>query len=267
VGVFSYGWKLTSEIQGWEQLSAWYDSKHGETGDLWHRSLIDPVLIHLVGMVNGKRILDLGCGNGYLARRFAREGAAVTAIDASPGMIERALAHDPESKLGIDYRLSSASNLGPLEDGTFDIVFANMSLMDIEDAEAAIGEVARVLKTRGRFVASISHPCFDNGKDSAWIMEKTIGDNGLETKLCRKITRYRQRSSQLYPWRISDYQRGWTRGYHRPLNWYASAFKSAGLAITALEEPEPMTEFLEEESDSRWFLEVPLHIVFEAIKI
>jgi hypothetical protein len=51
------------------------------------------------------------------------------------------------------------------------------------------------------------------------------------------------------------------------LNWYAKLFKTCGLAITSLEEPEPTPEFLEKENDGRFFLEVPLHIVLEALKI
>ena len=53
----------------WDDLSDWYDKKQGESGDLWHRALIDPVLQRLIGDCKGKEILDLGCGNGYLAIR------------------------------------------------------------------------------------------------------------------------------------------------------------------------------------------------------
>ena len=46
----------------WEDISDWYDKKQGDEGDLWHRALIDPMLIRLVGSVEGKDMLDLGCG-------------------------------------------------------------------------------------------------------------------------------------------------------------------------------------------------------------
>jgi ubiquinone/menaquinone biosynthesis C-methylase UbiE len=253
--------------KGWEALSTWYDEKQSDVGDLWHRSLIDPVLINLVGDVKGKDVLDLGCGNGYLSRKFAREAAKVRAIDSSPGMIERAINHDPGNKLGIKYSVTNANNLATFDAETFDVVFANMTLMDIEDAEGAIKETSRVLRSGGKFVASLSHPCFDNGKNSAWILEKVIGERWLETRLYRRIRAYRHTFSEEFPWRISDSETGWTRGYHRPLNWYSKAFRSAGLAIVALEEPEPTKEFMEKESEAPWFLEVPLHIVFEVLKI
>src|SRR5215467_15511408 len=75
---------------GWDQMTDWWDKQLGDEGDLWHRTLIDPPLLHLVGEVEGVRLLDLACGNGYLSRRFARQGAIVTGVDANEPLIERA---------------------------------------------------------------------------------------------------------------------------------------------------------------------------------
>jgi len=249
----------------WEDLSDWYDKKQGESGDLWHRALIDPVLQRLVGDCRGKEILDLGCGNGYLARRFAREGARVTAVDSSLRMIKNAQAHDPGNTLKISYIHSDANRLDMIPDASFDLVFANMSLMDIEDAEGAVREVSRVLKGGGgRFVASISHPCFDNGSNSGWVIEKIAFEPHM---VYRKIRAYRKPFSEDIPWRIEKNVRKFTQSFHRPLSWYARILSSNGLTISALEEPEPTEEFLEKEEDSSGFIEVPLHLVFEAIKL
>jgi 2-polyprenyl-3-methyl-5-hydroxy-6-metoxy-1,4-benzoquinol methylase len=57
--------------ESWDEHADWYDQKQGDTGDLWHRSLIDPPLLRLIGDVSGKDVMDLGCGNGYLSRRLA----------------------------------------------------------------------------------------------------------------------------------------------------------------------------------------------------
>lgn len=253
------------ELKDWEDLSDWYDKKQDESGDLWHRALIDPVLLKLIGDCKCKKILDLGCGNGYLARRFAREGARVTAIDSSLKMIKNAQAHDPANSLKIIYVHTDANQLSMITNASIDLVFANMSLMDIEDAEGAIREVSRVLKRReGRFVASISHPCFDNGSNSSWLIEKISGES---RKIYRKIRAYRKPFSENIPWKLGNNERKFTRSFHRPLNWYARIFSSNGLTITALEEPEPTKEFLDKEEDSSGFIEVPLHLVFEAIKL
>src|SRR5260221_5859735 len=74
---------------GWDQMTDWWDKQLGDEGDLWHRALIDPPLLQLVGEVSGLHLLDLACGNGYLSRRFARQGAIVTSVDANAPLIER----------------------------------------------------------------------------------------------------------------------------------------------------------------------------------
>src|SRR3989440_4313123 len=141
-------------------MTDWWDTNIGDEGDLWHRTLIDPPLLHLVGEVNGMRLLDLACGNGYLSRRFARQGATVTAVDANAPLIERARAREAQEPLGITYHVADTAHLWMLEDGAFELVVCNMALMDIENAAGAIQEVARVLRPKGRLVASLSHPCF-----------------------------------------------------------------------------------------------------------
>ena len=160
-------------------------------------------------------------------------GGRLTCVDSSHRMIENAKSHDPNNDLRIKYFQGSSNSLSFLGGESFDIVFANMTLMDMEDGEGAIREVSRVLrKGSGRFVASISHPCFDNGQNSGWVVEKVM----LQTTTYRKIRAYRQPFSEEIPWRFSPDERRWTTAYHRPLSWYARALRSAGLFITALEE-------------------------------
>jgi ubiquinone/menaquinone biosynthesis C-methylase UbiE len=257
-------------MKDWERLADWYDRKQGDAGDLWHRTLIDPTLLKVIGNCRGKDVLDLGCGNGYLSRRLARGGARVTAIDASPRMIRNAKARDPKGSLGIRYLRSDAGRLDRIPGSCFDLVFANMSLMDVENAEDAVREVGRVLKHGGRFVASISHPCFDVMSHSSWVAEKLTGKPPV---VYRKITGYRRRFSEEIPWSLGARRKMYTRSFHRPLGWYARILRANGMAITALEEPEPTREFIEEEQkkpgdlDGAGFLEVPLHLVIEAVRL
>jgi ubiquinone/menaquinone biosynthesis C-methylase UbiE len=257
-------------MRDWEALADWYDKKQGDLGDLWHRTLIDPILLKVIGKCSGKEVLDLGCGNGYLSRRLASGGAKVTAVDASPRMVRNARAHDPKNSLGIRYVHCDASKLNRISSAKFDIVFANMSLMDIENAEGAIREAGRVLKRGGRFVASISHPCFDVMSNSGWVAEKV---EGRAPVVYRRVRGYRKPFFQEVHWNVTQDQRKYTRSFHRPLNWYARAMSSHGMAITRLEEPEPTKEFIEEEQkkpgdlDGPGFIEVPLHLVIEAVKL
>jgi hypothetical protein len=138
-----------------------------------------------------------------------------------------------------------------------------MSLMDMEDGEGSILEVGRVLRKGGRFVASISHPCFDSGSNSGWLVEKVL----FETRVYRRMRAYRMPFAEETPWSMPSGEKRYTTSFHRPLSWYARVLRASGLAITALEEPEPTEEFLEKEHDCAGFLEVPLHLVLGAIKL
>lgn len=248
---------------GWKQMAEWWDEKLGDDGDLWHRALIDPPLVQLVGQVNGLRLLDLACGNGYLSRRFARQGATVTAVDANEPLLERVRQREAQEPLGITYHVADAAHLEMLEDGTFDVVVCNMALMDIEDAAGAIQEVARVLRPQGRFVASLAHPCFDKVKTSGWEIERIYPI----TTIWRKMSRYRDLTVDEVPWMIGPEQVVPTSAYHRPLSWYFRTLRASGLVVAALEEPPPTEEFLANDPQGAWIAEVPLHCVIEAWKI
>jgi SAM-dependent methyltransferase len=208
-------------------------------------------------------VLDLACGNGYLSRRFARQGATVIGVDANAPIIERARAREAREPLGIVYHISDAANLQMLEDNSSDLVVCNMALMDIENATGAIQEVARVLRSKGRFVAGLAHPCFDKMNTSGWDIEHIYP----KTTVWRKMSHYREIATDDLPWmRVSD-QIVYTRTYHRPLSWYFQTLRASGLVVAAFEEPEPTEEFMASEWQGPWIAEVPLHCVIEAWKV
>ncbi len=96
----------------------------------------------------GERVLDLGCGDGQLSARLVATGASVIGLDASPQMAAAARAR------GIQVAEGSAEQM-PFEAQSFDAVFSNAALHWVRDQDAMIGEVRRVLKPGGRFVAEM----------------------------------------------------------------------------------------------------------------
>ncbi len=107
--------------------------------------------------------MDLACGEGYNTRILARKEAKVVGVDFSKKLIEGAKQLEDERTLGIDYYVCDAADLRKISSNYFDVVTCVMALMDIEDYEDAIREVARVMKKKGRFIFSITHPCFEWG--------------------------------------------------------------------------------------------------------
>lgn len=103
-------------------------------------------VIRLLAPHNGERILDLGCGTGYLTHLIAQAGPRITGIDKSPSMIARAQALYPD----LDFRVMSATDFH--FETPFDAVFSNATLHWVLDKEAAIERIAQALNTGGRFI-------------------------------------------------------------------------------------------------------------------
>lgn len=92
-------------------------------------------VVDLLAPVPGERILDLGCGDGFLTAKLAAMGCRVVGVDASAAQIEAA------RKLGLDARVGDAENLGFGPE--FDAVFSNATLHWIRKPDAAIDGVWR----------------------------------------------------------------------------------------------------------------------------
>jgi SAM-dependent methyltransferase len=246
-----------------EGFGAWYAEKQGETGDPWHRTLIDPGLLACLGdLPKGTRGLDVGCGNGYLARRLARDGSRVVGVDASPELVEYARDRETAAPLGIAYHERDAADLAGLDDESFDLAVANMSLMDIDDAAGALREVGRVVVDGGRFVFSISHPCFDIDTRSAWVVELSSG--GGDAVIYRKVTDYQRPHSDRFTWNLAPGEVAQTTGHHRPLGWYAHALRDTGWVIVDRVEPRPTDEYFGNRVQRAWLEEIPMHLVVNA---
>jgi 2-polyprenyl-6-hydroxyphenyl methylase / 3-demethylubiquinone-9 3-methyltransferase len=96
------------------------------------------------------RLLDVGCGGGFLSEDFARTGIAVTGIDPSPATIEAAKTHALGEGLTIDYRVAPGESL-PFPDASFSLVACCDVLEHVEDPDRVINEIARVLAPGGVF--------------------------------------------------------------------------------------------------------------------
>lgn len=121
-------------------------------------NILIPETLKILGDLNGKRILDLGCGEGGYSRLFASKGAIVVGVDYSEDLIGEALKQNQFNE--VEYHVGDACFLEEIEDKIFDLVISAMCLMAIENLEAAVKEAYRVLKPGGEFLMSILHPCF-----------------------------------------------------------------------------------------------------------
>jgi 2-polyprenyl-6-hydroxyphenyl methylase/3-demethylubiquinone-9 3-methyltransferase len=101
-----------------------------------------------------QRVLDVGCGGGLLAESLSSSGAVVTGIDLAPAMIEVARLHAHESRLEIDYQLSSAEQLAHSGERPFDVITCMEMIEHVPDPAGLLLAIAKLLRPGGHFFLS-----------------------------------------------------------------------------------------------------------------
>jgi 2-polyprenyl-6-hydroxyphenyl methylase / 3-demethylubiquinone-9 3-methyltransferase len=99
----------------------------------------------------GLRVLDVGCGGGFLAEEFAALGCRVTGVDPSAVSIGTARAHAAGRGLRIDYRAGAGEEL-PVPDAAFDVACCCDVLEHVSDVDRVISETARALEPGGLYL-------------------------------------------------------------------------------------------------------------------
>ena len=137
--------------EGYDRWSGIYDSEDNPL-----ICLEQPVVERLVGEVGGRRILDVGCGTGRWSFRLAAAGAAVTGIDFSTGMLEKALAKPgAEDVRFVQHDLARPL---PFEDNDFDGIVCCLVLEHVAELGPVFSEMKRVCRPEGFIVISDLHP-------------------------------------------------------------------------------------------------------------
>ncbi|MBV8093334.1 MAG: class I SAM-dependent methyltransferase [Acetobacteraceae bacterium] len=126
----------------------------------WRAYIEDFTLVALIGDPAGRAVIDIACGEGFYSRMIRERGASkVTGIDLSEKMIELARASEAKQRLGIDYIIGDARNLGL--GANFDLAIAAYLLNyahDRAELDAMCNGVVRCLRPGGRFVTVNCNP-------------------------------------------------------------------------------------------------------------
>lgn len=230
-----------------------------------------PALKQRIGNVTGKKVLDIGCGEGFLSRFFAAAGAEVTGVDISEKLIKAAVEEEGRRMLGIRYLAADAADLSMLGSEGFDVVSCFMALMDMLDYDGVISEVSRVLKTEGKFITVLEHPCFtanrliEDKPVSGWV--KRTHKNGTKEYPRFWLSDYFHRHSCSYKWNHARLPSSFvTTGFHRTLSDYVNSMCKHGLAITGMDEPQPLEEGVRLHPPMAKHYRIPHTILIEATK-
>lgn len=175
-----------------------------------------PTILELVGPLEGRRVLELGCAAGHLTQQLAQGGADVLGLDRSAPMVEHARRLlDGSARVAV---ADLAEPLGMVEERSVDVVVASLVLHYLPDWREVLGEVRRVLVPGGRFVMSVHHPI------TGWLRSDRTDYHRVELIEERWDLDGVETVAQM--WR-------------RPVSAVLSPLLEAGLVIDAVHEPTP----------------------------
>ena len=221
----------------WNQKAHFWDALHGDYGNTFHQRLVEPSVLQLLELKAGEAVLDVGCGNGALARRMAERGALLTAFDFSEVLIRLARARGSDQSLAVDFRVIDATDeasMLALGVERFDAITCTMALMDMPTIEPLFGTAARLLRPGGRFVFSTQHPAF-NSNNPIFVHEKEDRDGVVSDHYAVKLRAY----LDMPPMKGSGApgEPAPHYYYHRSLNELLGAAFAAGFVLDGLLEP------------------------------
>lgn len=218
-----------SVCRRWSDLAVTWHRRQGEHGDPLARRVVNPVLYELLGNVVGIRILDAGAGDGYQSRLLARAGARVVAVESSPQMLELARAEEMQHPTGVDYREGSLTRL-PVESASQQAVIATGVLDEVADLPTALAELRRVLVTGGVALVSVTHPVLS----APLAMPVTVPITpGADARRALIVGGYGVEGAYT----LDPDARPHRPSFHRTVEHYVRAARSAGFAIDTLREP------------------------------
>jgi SAM-dependent methyltransferase len=188
--------------------------------NFYNRFLEKPTMKKLLkNIVDGKRVLDLGCGSGVFTKDLINWGGKVKGIDLSKTLIEIAKKENPKAKFYIGNAVKT-----PFDDSEFDIVASNLVVHYFKDVKPLFKEVARVLKKGGIFVFYTHHPLIGNKR-------KVIIDGKDEMVLLPYFENRRFTWEMLKGMEVISYQHNFEN--------LVSGMHDTGFIVEELLEPKP----------------------------
>ncbi len=213
----------------WEQQAGWWQAGFTAGADPEYEEQILPLAVE--ELAGADRVLDVGCGEGQVARLAAAAGASVV-VGVDPTWAQVVVAQQRAD--GPVYARSDAAAL-PFRAGAFDAVVACLVFEHIRAVDEAVAEVARVLRPGGWFCFFLNHPLLQT-PGSGWIDDQVldppeqywrIGPYLVEDETVEQVE-----AGVFIPF------------IHRPLSRYVNALAAHRLLVERMEEPAPPPGFL-----------------------
>lgn len=220
--------KVTQKTKtDWENISEWYDTYLGTDNDSYHSKVVIPNLLRLLGDFKGKKILDLGCGNGIVAKLLAQQGGIIFGVDGSTSLINKAKqnASDKEKYYVHDVRVGL-----PKDAVEIDHCISVLSIQNMDSIHSVFKHVRSSLSSKGSFHIVTLHPAFRIPKESDWVFDEKRKKQG------RVVFNYMSESKISILQNPSNKNSPTSITFHRPLQVYSKTLQNNYFTIKRIEE-------------------------------
>ena len=249
----------------WDEMAEAYEG-FTSTPKAYSSSIEWPAIKSILPNLEGKEILDLGCGTGRFALLLDQfNPRKFTGIDLSDEMIKMAQKAAVNMKSESNFYLGDIENLSHFESNAIDFIFSSTVFHFIENIKPLMKDIHRILKKGSSAIFSVIHPVYS-------AQYPVMKEKGVFPEDEDWIVRYLNKSIRAYvqPWieLNPEIENSLTYSYHHTMGDYISSFIEAGLKLEALLEPLPPETWLKNNSKRyHGYINTPTYAIFKVKKI
>ncbi len=249
-------------------FAEYWNKRAGDQGEAYKQYVLDPIMLNQVGDLSNKTIIDLGCGNGYLASKLLEQHPKkIILMDISESNISYAKEKTQSEK--VEFIRADATKPWGISPESINIVYSNMLLNEIENIKTPIEEAYRVLGSKGIFIFSVTHPAWDlfvYGQEKVGKTSNKI--KGLGGYFRRGYAKYIMGSdSKTNPDLAKEYNQEFeVEHYQRTISDYFQQLISAGFTVRSMIEPELSEELTKNNPRFLDMKDIPIGLILMGVK-
>jgi len=208
----------------WQKVAPWYQKIVGDSGHFYHREVILPNVLRLLNLKPGEKLIDLGCGQGVLARTISSD-IEYAGFDVSPEMIKTAISLDKNLK----HRYTTIDVTHTILNQRADKIAIILALQNMKKPFVVIRNCREMLNLHGKLVIVLNHLAFRIPKHGDWTVKNDrqyrIVDNYMTPlEIPIESSPFDKKNNEL------------SYSYHYPLSFYSEVLFDNGFVIEKIEE-------------------------------